>query len=63
MSVRPATEMSVTERFGPATASKVRAFLNAEQASPTNLLSLDKYAAELGLGNVYVKDESNRTYR
>jgi diaminopropionate ammonia-lyase len=49
-----------TERFGPATATRVRQFLKAEQESPTNLLALDSYATELGLGKIYVKDESCR---
>jgi len=50
----------MTERFSPATAARVRGFLKAEQKAPTPLLSLDKHAASLGLGGIYVKDESGR---
>ena len=50
----------MTERFSPATAARVSAFLKAEQKAPTPLLSLSKYAASIGVGAVYVKDESGR---
>lgn len=50
----------MTERFSPATATKVRAFLKPEQKGPTPTLALSKHAAAIGVGQVYVKDESGR---
>ena len=49
-----------TARFNTGVAKKVHGFLKAEQAEPTPLHSLDKHAAQLGLGGIYVKDESGR---
>lgn len=49
-----------TARFNTEVAKKVHSFLKAEQAEPTPLLSLEKHAAQLGLGGIYVKDESGR---
>ena len=50
----------MTERFSPATATRVKAFLSAEQKEATPLLSLKKHAAAIGVDAIYVKDESGR---
>lgn len=49
-----------TARFNTAVAKKVHGFLKAEQAEPTPLRALEKYAASLGIENIYIKDESGR---
>lgn len=50
----------MTARFNPTVAAKVQGYLAAEQDGPTPLHALDKYAASLGLDNIFVKDESCR---
>ena len=49
------------KRFGYENAQKVQAFhASFPEYAPTPLVSLDGLAGKLGLGNLYVKDESYR---